>query len=73
MSSAQVKAWADSVLEQLKKRADLQNDHFIFLAGDRYRRYLTPHLASYEVPLHGMTIGKQLQHLAAQTHVPNLP
>jgi len=68
MSSAQVKAWADHVLKQLKEQANLQSDHFIFLAGEKYRKYLVPHLASYEIPLHGMPIGKQLQYLATQTH-----
>jgi len=29
-------------------------DHFIiFLAGMKYRKYLLPHLASYEIPLEG--------------------
>jgi hypothetical protein len=73
MPSAQVKAWADQVVEQLKKQADLQSDHFIILAGEKYRKYLVPHLVSYEVPLQGMPIGKQLQYLATQTYEPNLP
>lgn len=68
MSSAQVRAWADDVLEQLRKRADLRSDQFILLAGDRYRKYIVPHLVSYEVPFQGMTIGKQLQYLSAQTY-----
>lgn len=73
MSSVQVKAWADKVVEQLKAQADLQRDHFILLAGEKYRKYLVPHLAFYEVPLQGMPIGKQLQYLASQTHESNLP
>lgn len=72
MPRTQVKAWADKVIEQLKEQADLQRDHFIFLAGAKYRIYLVPHMASYEVPLQGMTIGKQLQFLVAQTHEPAL-
>lgn len=72
MSRAQVKTWADQVIEQLEELADLKNDHFIFLAGETYRKYLTPHLLSYEIPLRGMTIGKQLQYLAKQNHEPNL-
>lgn len=66
MSSHQIKEWADQVITKLKIQTDLQNDHFIFLAGERYRKYLLPHLASYEIPLQGMTIGKQLQFLAGQ-------
>ena len=73
MSPAQARAWADKVLEQLKKQADLQRDHFIFLAGEKYRKYVAPHLASYEVPLQGMAIGKQLQYLAMQKHELHLP
>jgi hypothetical protein len=66
MPSAQVKAWADKVVKQLKTQADLQSDHFIILAGEKYRKYLVPYLSSYEVPLQGMLIGKQLQYLATQ-------
>ncbi|MEO8426625.1 MAG: DUF6884 domain-containing protein [Verrucomicrobiota bacterium] len=73
MPPAQIKAWANKVVEQLKGQADLQSDHFIFLAGEKYRKHLAPHLASYEVPLRGMPIGKQLKYLATQAHEPNLP
>jgi len=62
------KAWANKVIEQLQVHADLQHDHFIILAGERYRQYLLPHLASYEVPLKGLPIGKQLQYLKKQVH-----
>jgi hypothetical protein len=67
MGVAESRAWAVRVLEQLREKADLQNDHFIFLAGDKYRRHLVPHLASYEIPMEGLTIGKQLQFLASKT------
>ncbi len=66
MPLSQVKTWADKVIEQLKEKTDLQSDHFIFLAGEKYRKYLAPHLASYKIPLQGMPIGKQLQYLAIQ-------
>jgi hypothetical protein len=59
----QVKKWAQEVLKQLQEQTDLKQDHFIFLAGKRYRMYLTPYIASYEVPLNGFKIGQQLQHL----------
>jgi hypothetical protein len=61
------------VVEQLKEQADLQSDHFIFLAGEKYRKFLARRLAFYEIPLQGNPIGKQLQYLATQTHEPNLP
>jgi hypothetical protein len=73
MSSDQVRAWADKVLEQLKQQANLQSDHFIFLAGEKYRKCLMPYLAFRKVPFQGMSFGKQLQHLANQTHESNLP
>jgi len=66
MTAAECKAWAGKVLEQLEKDFDLQHDHFIILAGKRYRQYLLPYLASYEIPLKGLPIGKQLQYLKRQ-------
>lgn len=63
MSRSQAREWAQRVLGQLRLRSDLAKDHFILLAGDRYRRDLLPHLQSYEVPLEGLTIGRQLQRL----------
>ena len=66
MPIAQVKAWAAKVVDQLKEQANLESDHFIFLAGNRYRKYIAPHLASSEAPTQGMGIGKQLQWLASQ-------
>ncbi len=39
------------------------NDHFIILAGKRYREHLLPHLAHVEIPMEGLPIGKQLQFL----------
>jgi hypothetical protein len=66
MRAGERKAWASRVLDQLKRNFDLQRDHFIILAGERYRQYLLPHLASYEIPLKGLPIGKQLQYLKRQ-------
>ena len=68
MTSVQAKAWAEKVLGQIRERADLRSDHFIFLAGEKYRKHLVPHLASYEIPLQGMPIGKQLQYLAGKVN-----
>ena len=63
MGVTERKAWANKVIEQLASRCDLQQDHFIILAGERYRQYLLPHLSSYEIPLQGLRIGEQLQFL----------
>jgi hypothetical protein len=63
MSAAERKTWAKGVLQQLGEVVDLSKDHFVFLAGDKYRRHLLPQMASYDIPLEGMPIGKQLQAL----------
>jgi cytoplasmic iron level regulating protein YaaA (DUF328/UPF0246 family) len=64
MSGSEIKVWASGVLRQLSEKADLQNDQFVFLAGDKYRKYLVPHLVHVEVPFEGLTIGRQLHKLS---------
>lgn len=71
MTRKEVENWAAQVINHLASKTDLKGDHFIFLAGNNYRKYLMPHLNSYEVPLEGMPIGKQLQFLKRQ-HEQNL-
>lgn len=66
MSNDEIKKWALKVLSQLREKTDLDNDIFIFLAGDKYRKYLIPHIKSYEVPLTGLPIGKQLHYLKSR-------
>ena len=63
MSAKEVKEWSERVLRKLAVQADLQQDHFIFLAGAKYRKYLVEHLSHFEVPFEGLTIGRQLQQL----------
>jgi hypothetical protein len=63
MRIANVKRWADMVVEELRKVSDLNEDRFVFLAADRYRRFLLPHLPRHEVPMDGLGIGKQLRFL----------
>jgi len=60
------KSWAKRVLKQMEKKFDLENDHFIFLAGELYRRYLLSNIKSFEIPLKNLPIGKQLQYLKKQ-------
>jgi cytoplasmic iron level regulating protein YaaA (DUF328/UPF0246 family) len=64
MSAGNIRNWAERVLQQLREVVDVRQDHFIFLAGIKYRKYLIPHLVSYEIPMEGLTIGKQLQALS---------
>jgi len=64
MSAGQIRAWAAGVVVQLAAVTDLNRDRFVFLAGDKYRKYIAPHLAQFEVPMQGLTIGRQLQFLS---------
>lgn len=64
MSSREIKRWAEDVIIQLSEKAELRNDQFVFLAGEKYRRYIVPHLAHVEIPLEGLTIGRQLHKLS---------
>lgn len=63
MKAAERKEWASKVINQLQTHADLSGDQFVILAGKRYWQYLLPRLMSYEIPLKGLPIGKQLQYL----------
>jgi len=63
MPAAQVREWAERTLGQLRQRADLEADHFIFLASRKYREHLVQHVRSSEIPLEGLRIGEQLHWL----------
>ena len=63
MSARSVKQWGDRVLGQLRGVVDLDNDRIVFLAGERYRKHLLPHVRHPEVPLRGLSIGKQMKFL----------
>lgn len=68
MTEAQKCAWAERVLTSLREKADLNSDHFVILAGNNYRKYLIPHLHSYEIPLEGLSFGQQLVELKRRVH-----
>ncbi len=68
MPLAEVKIWAGNVICKIDARADRRNDRFILLAGERYRRYIVPNLVTYEVPMKGLTIGRQLRFLKDRIH-----
>lgn len=63
MTVQERKTWAEGVIAALRQQCDLAHDHFVVLAGTLYREYVLPHLPSYELPLQGYPIGKQLQWL----------
>ncbi len=67
MRSDEIKEWANHVVQQLKKVASLENTEFIFLAGDKYRKHILPHMSHATVPLKGLRIGEQLQRLKELT------
>ncbi len=54
------RAWGYDVLCALREECDLEQDHFVILAGATYRNYLTPYMQSYEVPMERLQIGRQL-------------
>lgn len=59
-SDKEIRAWADEVFAELQQKTDVNNDEFVFLAGEKYRKYLVTRLKTVEVPLKGLGIGKQL-------------
>jgi hypothetical protein len=63
MPPEKIRKWTDCVINQMKKEADLKEDEFVFLAGEKYRKYLLPHISNYLIPLEGLKIGEQLQFL----------
>ena len=63
MPAREIKKWAKEVINQLKNRADLQRDEIIFLAGQKYRKYLIPYIRNYMIPLERLSIGRQLNYL----------
>jgi hypothetical protein len=63
MSDAEVREWASRVIEELKKKTNLEEDSFMILAGEKYRKYLLPHIKNYSMPLKGLGIGRQLKFL----------
>ncbi len=65
MRSAEIKTWASRVLVQLKNVCCLDETECIFLAGEKYRKHLLPHLRNSKIPLEGLRIGEQLQKLKA--------
>lgn len=69
MKKPERRAWAESVLDDLRHHADLDHDRFIFLAGTRYREGLIASMKNYTVPMEGLVFGKQLQWLERQSHV----
>ena len=62
-STSDIKVWAKKVVFELEKITDLENDIFIFLAGEKYREYILPYIRYYKIPLKGLKFGEQLKFL----------
>lgn len=67
MGANEVKRWANQVIEQIKKICVIKETEFVFLTGEKYRKYLLPHLNNVQIPLKGLRIGEQLQMLKTLT------
>jgi len=67
MRSKEIKIWANRVINQIREVCSVEDSEFTFLAGDKYRKYLLPHIGNYELPLKGLRIGEQLQKLKEMT------
>lgn len=65
MSTQEIKNWAELIIKQMKGKIDFNNDQVIFLAGEKYRKFLIPifNKDNVSIPLQGLSIGKQLQFL----------
>ncbi len=57
------RVWAAGVISELRKYANLQQDEFIILAGDKYREFLLPYMCNYKIPFEGLSFGNQLKAL----------
>ncbi len=67
MKDEEIKEWADKVISELKNETSLENDEFVFLAGEKYRRYLLSEVKNYSIPMQNLGIGKQLKFLKENT------
>lgn len=63
LTSNERKEWGTKVTEQLKKETDLNNDEFIFLAGQKYITPISNEISHFTNPLQGLGQGKRLQFL----------
>ncbi len=57
------RVWASGVISELRKHADLEQDEFIILAGEKYREFLLPYMRNYKIPFEGLSFGNQLKAL----------
>lgn len=63
MPVLEIKKWAEKAKKQMRKKIDFKNDEVVFLAGEKYRKYLLSSFNKISIPLKGLNIGRQLQYL----------
>jgi cytoplasmic iron level regulating protein YaaA (DUF328/UPF0246 family) len=64
MPKAAREAWRTRVLEQLRDAIDFESDLILMLASERYREGLTGLMKYVEVPMLGLSQGRQLKFLS---------
>ena len=64
LNSAEKKEWGEKVIDMLSKKADLQNDQFIILAGQEYIKPLIPSIKNIDDKLKCMGIGERINYLS---------
>ncbi len=62
-STQERRAWAEMVLNELRKVSDLEHDEFIVLAGEVYHENLLPHMNHFWLPLKGKRQGEWIPEL----------
>jgi cytoplasmic iron level regulating protein YaaA (DUF328/UPF0246 family) len=55
--------WRDRVVQQLREVVDLERDQILMLASARYREGIVDHIKNVEVPMAGLSQGRQLKFL----------
>ena len=72
MKQLEIKQWSKIVYEQLKTKFDINNTHFIFLAGNNYIKPLIPYLDKNKyinpIPLEYRVIGKRIKWLKENSY-----
>ena len=63
MKIKDVQSWANNVAKQLIGNVDFNNDEAIFLAGEKYRKFISPLFSKSNAPMQGLGFGRQLQWL----------
>jgi len=68
----EIKKWAKNVLAKLSQKTDLQKDEFIFLAGNKYRKFLLESIRHSSIPIKGLTLEQQITFYSRKLDLPPL-